>query len=1571
MSLTSFISQRLKALHNDVAAVARPARRDLIAPVTHAAGNVVHAIAAAPRIAAPVARSVATGVVQAPNYFVHADIINPAREVAAQLTNNRMATLHAQRASNVNLGLGPNGRNISQASERLAGNAAQLGLSLAAPGVGRAAQAGATRVLGTIAPHLVKPLGNIAAGAALGGPFNVAGAAGTNTLTRHNVLPTLAAGTAVGAALPGVAEAARFAVPRIIRPVVNKTIAPVYAHKADLPIDTPTHLAQQAKDYFANIPKATADYQAHTMEEFGTKTPNIVSGDSAKFIVNGGKTLDPTHSVPFHEPASAFAKDYYQKLLADPATTDKPVLITGGGAGAGKTSSLTKLGSLDDYAAVNDTNLTSMKSATDRIEPALQSGRKVQIAYVYRDPIDAFTNGNIPRGQKIGRIVPIAQHAETHAESLNTIKQVAEKYKDNLNVEVKVIDNSHGPGGAQLVTDPVAFLKDKSYNKGKLQQDLLHELQNEQTKGNVSEAVANAYKQGLGPESGRQPQLENKTAVASKPLARSKITDKPVALKDALAAKQAKLDKLKVSPKPASATKPTPAVLVKPRTASEMPKPGDAPSVNAGNVKKTRFTSKTVQKSDQVSPEVKAQTDASYTSDTMKGAAERAQAHITKVGADKSLEQTLSELATKRGTASRDTLARAIEHAKAQDALGTEAGSAMASKLYELAGEHASAHGQSSQILAAIAKRSPAGLRNKAFRDLKANGVDLTKPENAHIKKEIQDHIDTIKGMPDGPAKDFQVAILQKAVGKHLPQKATDQAISLWKAGLLSGTRTHSGNIVSNTTFGILKKASDPLSAAADTVMSLRPGGKRTKTMTGRGLIAGTKESGAHIKTTLKTGIDQRTISDKYEQHAELNTNNKLLKPIFSAANGVFRALGAEDQPTYYAALKNSLYDQAKADGFNKELTGKALRAHMEALVKAPTEQMVATAEKEANKSVLAYDTFASKAVQGIHKGIDNLPGGSEAGKTAAHAVVNILAPFVRVPAAFISRTIDFTAAGPFKEAISQIAHGKFDQRALSQAIGEGATGTGVIALGIALSQHNLISGDFPKNDQKEQARWKAEGITPNSVRIGDKWVSLNYLGPLGLLFNAGHKMQTAEGESAATKAGQAVAGLGQGLLGQSFLQGFSGLSDAINNPQQSAKSYLNSQTASIVPGAVNDVANATDKYQRQANSVPQAISNRIPGLREKSPVKTDVYGNKLEQNGQGAGVLNPTRPSQNLTNPVIREVNRLHTVNPQDSTLQVTPTPVGRTVTIDKKNITLNDAQRSALQAAVGQETQSKWGELIKTAEYKAMDDNQKAAALNNIKGLASESATRAYVVKNNIGAYSKPESSKAIALSQGTNNIADLASSKATGGATDTIAPKADKNTRKFLTAYNATSSADRTKALNSQADYEYKVAQAQYDNNKALGKLTTAQNIKAQNDVTKAKAGSTYDKNVRDLYSLNSDDLSTYLTTSEPGVDKATLGKQILAYGDALVTAGVITKNKFRTKSGAVTLGKISSSGSGKSFKTKAIPSIKNNPYKTGSKTTYKQKALPKIKTAAAHGKYKTAQLTTNINAKLRKA
>lgn len=454
------------------------------------------------------------------NYLGQTVFSNPIKDLAANISKNPVAQQNINKTESKTLG-----PTLKSALIRLGAESAQT----ASLGVGGGEVAGLKDAAEQGAKTIVKKgLKDALIGGSVGA---------SNTLANNpdasfkNVAKNTALGTAFGItplALQGASKVIRTVTGNLINrpssaldnvvdaedakfnppepsttktPITTSTIPKVPTQAAE---SSQTALGNKAKSYFSNVPKATQDYQQHIMKEFGTQTPNIVSADSAKFIVDGTDKMNPLASEAYHDSASKFAKDYYQKLLDDPTTKDKPVLITGGGAGAGKTSGLNLLekngNPLKNYAAINDTNLTSMSSAESRIEPALKSGRNVQLMYTFRDPVDAFKNGQLPRAEKTGRIVPIPQHVETHLGSLDTIKQVIEKYKDNPKVSLRVVDNSLGKGNEMLLKgqQAVDFLNSKSYNKNQVEKGVLNELEQAKSSKTISQSTYDAYKKTSG-----------------------------------------------------------------------------------------------------------------------------------------------------------------------------------------------------------------------------------------------------------------------------------------------------------------------------------------------------------------------------------------------------------------------------------------------------------------------------------------------------------------------------------------------------------------------------------------------------------------------------------------------------------------------------------------------------------------------------------------------------------------------------------------------------------------------------------------------------------------------------------------------------------------------------------------------------------------------------------------------------------------------------------------------------------------------------------------------------------------
>jgi gas vesicle protein len=764
-----------------------------------------------------------------------------------------------------------------------------------------------------------------------------------------------------------------------------------------------------------------------------------------------------------------------------------------------------------------------------------------------------------------------------------------------------------------------------------------------------------------------------------------------------------------------------------------------------------------------ISPEVQAGISGEHAVRSTKGLQDMAAKTADKRTLDETIQQAHSALAVAPGKIDDQTVALAQQAIERADASGRLED---AIAIHDALSGHLVKQGQTIQAASLLYRLSPQGLFYKGISDLKKGGAKVT-PE---LETTLKNQSDAIKNATDQATKERATAQFHKTVADNLPKSALNGAISVWKAGLLSGVKTQGGNFASNATFAGLKAVSNPVSALVDKGLSLATG-QRTKTATLRGLPSGAKQGVGTGIDTLRTGIDARNITgNKYEVHGELNFKNPVIQKVFgNPSNLVFRGMNAADQPFYYAALKNNLYDIVKADGINKGLSGPSLAEHVTNMVANPTTNMAETAKLAAEKAVLGQDNKLASSITAL---------------TQAHPIAQTLVPFVKVPTNFLSRTLDYSPVGAVKamaQSLNSLRKGQgIDQRALSEALGEATTGTALIYLGAELANHNLLSGAYPSTDPKEAARWKAEGIQPNSIKVGNTWVSMNYLGPGGLLFGAGKDYHDAavKGDNATVAS---IAGAGKNLTGQSFLTGFSGFTNALTDPQRNAPSYIDSQAGSVVPAWLNDIAGSTDSKQREVNGPVDAMKARLPGARNRLPVKLDTYGNPLSQRTDPLNLLaNPLRPSNVKTNPVIGEVSRLHNADTNNPDLQVTPLPVKKVVSIEGKQVKLSDAQRHDFQQKSGQYLQQKWGELIKTPEYQALSDAEKAAALTRLKTAASTYATRDFVTTSNLGVYNKPLTKTVLGVANN-DSVASFAKSPTKSIKAKAIAPRPASTTKK----------------------------------------------------------------------------------------------------------------------------------------------------------------------------------------------
>ena len=251
-----------------------------------------------------------------------------------------------------------------------------------------------------------------------------------------------------------------------------------------------------------------------TQEYFGrlqNDYPGLVQQYQALMESDEGRTLntdvarelsehyraDRTKSADVHEPSSAFVKQLYAERLSQPTPKGRhpTVVFTAGGTGAGKTSGMEMAKQIDSRLGkaelVYDTNMNSFDSADKKIRQALDAKRKVDIVYTYRDPVEALENGALKRARRMeetmgtGRTVPLSEHMKTHLGARQVIEQIAKKYRNNPQVQIRVIDNSRGAGKAQLSSlDKLPKLKENEVRKG-----LQDALERAKKSGAISDAI--------------------------------------------------------------------------------------------------------------------------------------------------------------------------------------------------------------------------------------------------------------------------------------------------------------------------------------------------------------------------------------------------------------------------------------------------------------------------------------------------------------------------------------------------------------------------------------------------------------------------------------------------------------------------------------------------------------------------------------------------------------------------------------------------------------------------------------------------------------------------------------------------------------------------------------------------------------------------------------------------------------------------------------------------------------------------------------------------------------------------
>lgn len=183
---------------------------------------------------------------------------------------------------------------------------------------------------------------------------------------------------------------------------------------------------------------------AKLIEAYHEANGNVIDPDLVKGL-NNEFAANPDLARAVHEPSSALAKRIYSEALDRKAAAGdlSPTVFSAGGGGSGKSTTRpvaeAALGA-DPKGLFYDSTLSSPASATKRIDEALTKTKgDVGIAYTNM-PIDQALRLNAART----RTVSIDTLLHAHVGASDTIRKLAEHYKNDPRVQIAVVNNAIG-----------------------------------------------------------------------------------------------------------------------------------------------------------------------------------------------------------------------------------------------------------------------------------------------------------------------------------------------------------------------------------------------------------------------------------------------------------------------------------------------------------------------------------------------------------------------------------------------------------------------------------------------------------------------------------------------------------------------------------------------------------------------------------------------------------------------------------------------------------------------------------------------------------------------------------------------------------------------------------------------------------------------------------------------------------------------------------------------------------------------------------------------------------------------
>jgi len=489
-----------------------------------------------------------------------------------------------------------------------------------------------------------------------------------------------------------------------------------------------------------------------------------------------------------------------------------------------------------------------------------------------------------------------------------------------------------------------------------------------------------------------------------------------------------------------------------------------------------------------------------------------------------------------------------------------------------------------------------------------------------------------------------------------LKASTAEKFITAYKASLLSSPKTHIINFTGNMGMGALLQLRDIPATFADMALA-RMTGQRSKVLNAKGRLGalrrGTTEGVADARAVLRGDVP---VSNRFMEARETNYDNAFANLY---TKGVFRALDASDRIFKGQAFAESIDEQLRVIAKNRGLTGKAAEEFVARTTAAPTMDVVAEAMLDAERATFQQTTELSKAAVQLRDKLGTFG--------------QLLFPFAKTPANIATTITNYTPlglAGPeFRRNAKKVVAGLAttrEQRMVAERLGEASTGGLLLLAGYLKAKKDEMTGFYP-SDERTRAQWESERRMEGAVRVGDQWVQVNRLSPVGNLLTIGAALadiEKGDPDILSLAIGSVAAPL-SAVTDLPMVQGVSNLSEALSpeaTPEQRKSAMLRiggGMVAGAIPfsGLLRSTAQTTDPLVRETRAegrlaqMGNQVLAGLPGASRTLPAKVSPLGDEMRRGGTAF---------ERFASPFPRQTD-MGSVDPLVAALREADTVVGR----------------------------------------------------------------------------------------------------------------------------------------------------------------------------------------------------------------------------------------------------------------------------------------------------------------------